>query len=168
MKKHLLTVGIVGFVLGLLMSLVLWAPENPVSTLPVRSMQEGSVIPIVHATVHDEKPQKPVEVSGIASYYNRGICVLHNTVYGSTCKMRNGEVFDDQAMIAACPKKLLGKSIDVTNAGKTITVRCTDTGSFGEKYKRVLDLSQGAFEQLAPKSRGIIDVTYTVRGDHAN
>ena len=33
----------------------------------------------------------------------------------------------------------------------------TDTGAF-EKLGRVIDLSRGAFEELAPTSRGVIEV----------
>lgn len=113
------------------------------------------------AEAEPSTPEKPDNsVTGIASYYNRTICPLHDTTYQVDCYMKNQEMFDDQAMVAACPRELLGKTIKVLHKSNEIIVECTDTGSFSEKYGRVLDLSEGAFSKLAPTSKGIIEVSY--------
>lgn len=111
-------------------------------------------------SIEDETKDDIELISGEASYYNRTICPLHNTTYGVDCFMKNQKLFDDQAMTSACPIELLGKNIEVSNGTDSIIVKCTDTGSYGEKYGRILDLSEGAFSKLAPTSRGTVEVTY--------
>ena len=144
----------IGFLVAMLMNMA--APQEMHNPL----IETKPAVFIPRAEAKTSSPEKPDNlITGKASYYNRGICELHGTVYGETCLTRNGEVFDDRALIAACPRALLGEYITVTHKDKSITIQCIDTGSLGEKYNRVLDLSQGAFEQLAPASKGVIDVT---------
>lgn len=134
--------------------------EYPVEeATPVQEVQ--GIFPRAEAKeIQAEIADVTESVSGKASYYNRTICPLHETTYQVDCFTRNGEMFDDQAMIAACPHDLLGKKIEVLHKSKSITVTCTDTGSFTQKYGRVLDLSEGAFSKLAPTSEGVIEVKY--------
>jgi len=168
MKLNKLELGlIIGAVIaGLLISALILSSLNeaqqviddqPAEATPVK--EESKFIP--RAEAKPSSPEKPDNsIKGMASYYNRTICPLHKTTYQVDCYTRNGEMFDDQAMIAACPHKLLGKKIKVLHSNNEITVTCTDTGSFEEKYDRVLDLSEGAFRKLAPTSKGIIKVSY--------
>lgn len=153
MKKYLAIIALIGLVVGFVIGWTLFVEQT------IESEQPKTDAFIPRAEIVPEQP-KVTEIEGIASYYNRGICELHGTVYGEDCLTASGDIFDDQAMTAACPKNLLGKKIKVLHSSTEIIVSCTDTGSFGEKYGRVLDLSQGAFEKLAPSSKGVIQISY--------
>lgn len=158
----LIFIGLLGFWIGYIIALLV-VLSKPDMVSPLGEPKPAVFMPRAEAKPSSsEKPNNLI--TGKASYYNRGICELHGTVYGKDCLTKNGEMFDDRALISACPKSLLNKYITVTHNSKSIRVQCIDTGSFGEKYKRVLDLSQGAFEQLAPASKGVIDVSYSVEG----
>jgi rare lipoprotein A len=86
---------------------------------------------------------------GKASFY---CCEHHGRLTAS------GERFDQNAMTAAMPaRKHLGQRYRVTAGGKSVVVRITDTGGFA-KYGRIIDLSRGSFERLAPTSKGVIRV----------
>ena len=70
----------------------------------------------------------------------------------------SGERFNEQAMTCASYSRHdLGRWFKVSYLGKSVLVRCNDTGSF-RKYGRRLDLSKGAFSRLASLRKGIIDV----------
>ncbi|MFW2178331.1 MULTISPECIES: septal ring lytic transglycosylase RlpA family protein [unclassified Moraxella] len=75
-------------------------------------------------------------------------------------KTASGEVFNQYALTAASNVHKLGSKLKVTNKanGKSVIVRVTDTGGFG-KYGRTLDLSKGAFSQIASLSSGLAKVT---------
>lgn len=69
---------------------------------------------------------------------------------------------DPEAFTTACwsdyPKGTLFK---VSYKNNSVVVRCNDRGHFKE-MGRFLDLSSGAFKQLAPLSRGVIKVDVEV------
>lgn len=83
-------------------------------------------------------------------------------------KTASGEVFDKHGLTAASPLKPgtnkpvypFGTELKVTNVsnGRSVIVRINDTGAFG-KYNRKLDLSEGAFEEIASKDKGVIKTT---------
>ena len=60
-----------------------------------------------------------------------------------------------RGLFTACWNVYKGERFRVTYLGKSIVVTCWDIGHFRE-LGRVLDLDIYAFEQLAPKSKGII------------
>lgn len=78
-------------------------------------------------------------------------------------KTASGEVYNKWAMTAASNSHKMGTKLKVTNVsnGKSVIVKVNDTGGFA-KYGRTLDLSQGAFQKIAPLSQGIVKVTITV------
>lgn len=88
--------------------------------------------------------------AGTASWYGPGF-------HGK--RTASGEVFNQNALTAASNSHKLGTKLKVTNTanGKSVIVRVTDTGGFG-KYGRTLDLSKGAFSQIASPSKGLIKV----------
>lgn len=88
--------------------------------------------------------------AGVASWYG-------GSFHGK--KTASGEVFNQHALTAASNSHKLGTKLKVTNPanGKSVVVRVTDTGGFG-KYGRTLDLSKGAFSQIASPSKGVIKV----------
>lgn len=93
--------------------------------------------------------------SGQASYYNEGFAGKLTA---------NGEIYDPFAMTAAHRTLPFDTRIKVTNEdGKSIFVRINDRGPYHKE--RVLDLSQRAFESLAPISRGVVEVSFEVYSD---
>lgn len=85
---------------------------------------------------------------GKASFY---CCEHHGRATAS------GEIFNQNALTAAVPKRSQFGTYRVTHNGKSVIVRANDTGGFA-KYGRVIDLSKAAFARLAPTSRGVIRV----------
>jgi rare lipoprotein A len=73
----------------------------------------------------------------------------------------SGEKFDKNAMTAAHRDLPFGTRVRVTNLenGKSVVVRVNDRYMGG---KRVIDLSEAAFAQLAPTARGVIPVQVEV------
>ena len=112
--------------------------------------------------ISKQKEQPPILVelpttySGKASFYNQEYCDL----YDSACITASGDVFDDTAFTTACSDTFkLGSRLRVIHKDKSIEVVCNDRGSFKEKYGRILDLSEAAFEALASTQSGVIAVT---------
>ncbi|MCP2163598.1 septal ring lytic transglycosylase RlpA family protein [Goodfellowiella coeruleoviolacea] len=73
----------------------------------------------------------------------------------------SGEIFDRYAMTAAHRSLPFNTLVDVSYQGRTITVRINDRGAFADPV--CLDLTYGAFGQLANRDLGVITVGYTVR-----
>lgn len=89
---------------------------------------------------------------GKASYYNQGFAGKSTA---------NGESYDPNAFTAAHRTLPFGTRLKVYNEDrKFVVVRINDRGPYHED--RVLDLSQRAFEELAPISRGVIEVSLEV------
>lgn len=88
-----------------------------------------------------------------ASYYGPGLA-------GS--KTANGEIFDPRELTAAHKTLAFDTKVRVTNVanGKTVTVRINDRGPF--VGGRCLDLSQAAFETIAPLSAGVASIRFEV------
>lgn len=87
----------------------------------------------------------PVEAQdGCASWYGPGF-------YGRLTT--SGEVFTGREMTCASWHFPLGSRLEVEYCGKKIIVRVNDRGGLN-----LLDLSEGAFRELAPLGRGIIRV----------
>lgn len=78
-------------------------------------------------------------------------------------KTASGQVFNQFGLTAASNSHPMGTMLKVTNVknNKSVIVRVNDTGGF-KKYGRLLDLSQGAFEQIANIGQGIIPVMVEV------
>lgn len=72
----------------------------------------------------------------------------------------SGDIFDASAFTAAHRRYAFGTWLKVTaiDNGKSVVVRVNDRGPY-TKDGRVIDLSQAAFEAIAPLSRGVIQVT---------
>ena len=84
-------------------------------------------------------------------------------------KTANGERFNQNAMTCASNTHKFGTHLKVTNTanGKSVVCRVNDRGGFG-KYGVTLDLSKGAFAQIASLSQGRARVTIeTVSGGTA-
>lgn len=87
---------------------------------------------------------------GIASYYGP-------TFHGKCCTA-NGETVNMYAHTAAHPTLPFGTQLKVTHLknNKSVIVRVNDRGPY--HGNRIIDLSKGAFEQIARQERGVIKV----------
>jgi len=92
---------------------------------------------------------------GTASWYG-------NQFHGR--KTASGERYNMYAMTAAHNKLPFGTKVKVTciATGKSVIVRVNDTGSFGKKYNRAIDLSYAAAKALDMVDRGITKVKLEV------
>jgi len=101
---------------------------------------------------------QPTYHYGKISYYDRTYCEKHNP----GCRTASGEVFDDTALTCACGYDYqLGTVFKVSYKENSVVVRCNDRGGF-ESKGRTLDLSEKAFEAIAPKSKGVIEAKIEV------
>lgn len=89
--------------------------------------------------------------SGAASYYGAGF---------SGKKTASGEIYDPEDLTAAHRTLPFGTKLKVTYGDKSVVVRVNDRGPYHNS--RELDLSERAFNLLAPIERGIIEVDYEV------
>lgn len=114
--------------------------------------------------IHSEKPVAPIfQIQTKASYYGE-------EYKGKT--MANGNPFDPAALTCASWHYPFGTVLDVRRVGvdgnpvgPVVSVTVTDRGPsrhLADKG-RGLDLSQAAFEQLAPLSVGVIQVSFHPR-----
>ena len=78
-------------------------------------------------------------------------------------KTANGEIFNENNLTCASNTHKLGTKLKVTNLenGKSVVVRVTDRGGF-TKMGRVLDLSRGAFAQIANVRKGVVKILVEV------
>lgn len=90
------------------------------------------------------------QYTGTASYYGQAFA-------GRTTAC--GDTFDPSANSAASLRHDCGTILNVCLSGSSrcVVVVVNDTGNF-EVLGRVLDLSSGAFEKLAPLSQGLVSV----------
>lgn len=113
-----------------------------------------SPIPLTRADeiVIEDKPIK-AEVSYYIAKFDGFNCDDEN------CITASGEKFDENAFTCACPPQYkLGTKFIVSYGAKSIIVKCNDRGAFWKPQygSRMLDLSKGAFQALAPLWRGTI------------
>jgi rare lipoprotein A len=88
---------------------------------------------------------------GIASYYG-----LNDGFAGQ--RTANGERFTPSKLTTAHPSLPFGTRLRVTNKanGKSVVVRVNDRGPY--YGSRIIDLSHGAFSQIASASQGLASV----------
>jgi len=99
--------------------------------------------------------QAQAATCGYASHYGVG-----DGFHGQTTA--NGERFDAYRLTAAHPSLPMGSRLRVTNQsnGASVVVRVNDRGPY--YGGRILDLAYGAFNQIAPPSRGVAKICYSV------
>jgi rare lipoprotein A len=114
-------------------------------TIPLLSLALLSAFPL--------PSQALARVCGRASFYGLGDGFAGRTT-------ASGETMRPSAMTTAHRTLPFGTRLLVTNQsnGRQVVVRVSDRGPFvGD---RVLDLSSGAFTQIAPASQGVANVCY--------
>ena len=122
---------------------------------PHESLSRGEVSEIIYRTarVAAKNFQSPYVYSGTgkASFYGEG---FHGR------KTANGEIYDKNALTAAHRTLPFGTWLKVTFEDNYVTVRINDRGPYHKD--RIIDLSEEAFRQLAPPSRGVLTVDFEV------
>lgn len=125
---------------------------------PHQSINRGEVAEIIYRTQKVAKSEFTKKYtysgSGLASYY-------HSSLAGNPTA--NGEVYDPTALTAAHRTLPFGTRLKVKYGDKFVIVRVNDRGPYHED--RIIDLSEKAFSQLAPISRGVLDVDFEVYTD---
>ena len=105
-------------------------------------------------------------VVGEASWYSVESCKREGTWQKWGGRMANGEIFDDTRLICAAWDFAFKTRLRITNLenGKTVIVEVSDRGPSKRLYRqgRILDLSKGAFAQIASLKQGVIKVKVEV------
>lgn len=113
------------------------------------------VVILFFSTIASHVSASPVQSK--VSWYGSAICLGR-----ASCRTASGKTFDWNANTAACWSEYpFGTKFLVSYQGRSVVVTCTDRGGF-KKLGRFLDLSSGAFKQLAPLSRGVLNVDVEV------
>lgn len=98
----------------------------------------------------------------VVKHHGRYTATYYGNHYKTVRHTANGDVFNKNAMTCAAPKHYkFGTMLKVTNVnnGKSVTVRVNDRGGFGNN---TIDLTHGAFGQIANHSSGRIKVNVEV------
>jgi rare lipoprotein A (peptidoglycan hydrolase) len=127
--------------------------EKDQPTQPVdKSASPASEVPSPSPVIRPEH-------TAIASFYTTEYCRKYNP----SCLTASGVVFNDEDFTAACANSIpLGTYVTLTNGANSVTVLCTDRGSFEKSYGRMFDLTKAAFTKLAPLSKGVVEVGYKI------
>lgn len=126
-------------------------PQVRVSSAPLTTKRQAPP-----ASIGNKPKAQPAAHSaqrGTASYY------------GDAFKGKptaSGEPFDPSALTAAHKNLPFGTKVKVTTTDtrKSVVVRVNDR--FPGTKGRVIDLSEAAFEKIAPKARGVVEVDVEV------
>ena len=126
-----------------------------VNASPYESISRGEVAELIY------RSQKVAEFDflqkyvysgkGTASYYNEGFAGKSTA---------NGEIYNPMDLTAAHRTLPFGTFLKVSHGNNFVIVRVNDRGPYHKQ--RIIDLSQKAFERLAPISRGVISVEFEV------
>jgi rare lipoprotein A len=106
-------------------------------------------------------PSRTTEAGG-GNVTTSGSCGA--SYYDTGSRTANGESFNPDGITAAHKTLPFNTQVRVTNRanGKSVTVRINDRGPFVSN--RCLDLSRGAFKEIASLSAGVLTVDYQVLG----
>lgn len=98
---------------------------------------------------------------GLSAYTETGKASYYADKHQSM-KTANGEIYDHKLSTAAHKTLPFGTKVKVTNIenGKSVVVKINDRGPFIKG--RIIDLSRSAFNSIASKSSGVIDVKIEV------
>lgn len=178
MKKYLylIPVGLVSALIGGFIGYQVFGPKpeliSPLST-PEKCLQlnievnnnieknknENTKSLPINSTESDSASQLHESYTVTASYYTTEYCEKYNP----SCLTASGAVFTNEGLTAACANDFkLGTKVRLTSDQGSVEVVCNDRGSFSKKYGRMFDLTPTAFNQLAPLSKGVVEVTFSV------
>lgn len=130
----------------------------PTSPAPAASQHLGQVSPSASPSPTVTKAASPTSTTVTSS----GTCKASFYTTGSTTA--NGEAYNPDGVTAASKTLAFNTQVRVTNQAndKSVVVRINDRGPYVEG--RCLDLSRGAFVQIASTGAGVISIQYEVLG----
>jgi len=100
-----------------------------------------------------------------SSHAKSGYASWYSTDDQEGTKTASGVPLDDEKMTAAHPSLPFGSLVRVTNleTSQTVVVEIIDRGPYVRKKRwRVIDLTQAAFEKIAPLERGVVPIRIEV------
>lgn len=108
-------------------------------------------------------PKTPVRIGANAA---QGVVEGDASWYGAQFQGRptaSGELYDRRKLTAAHPSYPFGTRVKVTDIGSGRSVIVVVNDRFGGHRGRVIDLSEAAFEKIAPLGRGVTRVRLDVQ-----
>jgi rare lipoprotein A len=121
-------------------SLLLFSPFQMLRFITIASLALGALAPLA---------AEAASSCGYASWYGPG---FHGNLTAS------GERFNSRALTAAHKSLPFGSRVKVTNqaTGRSVTIKINDDGP--HVPGRIIDLSEGAFRQIASLGQGVAKV----------
>lgn len=130
------------------------------TTIPVETetTEEGTAAEEVEAEKEAPATEEVTEISKEAAWTESGIASHYGTALNGS-GTASGATLDTDAFQAAHKTLAFGTQVKVSLAAdlsKSVVVEIVDRGPYVEG--RVIDLTPAAFEELAPLSRGVVEV----------
>jgi hypothetical protein len=129
--------------------------------------QVGTTDPLPTAPLIQPDMSEEGWMSGEASAYSVSDCINADPDNPDAGRLTaSGRAFSDSGVTVAVPQGqeyLLGRAVEINYNGITVVATVTDTGSFGSKYGRVLDLAGGVYKAFGYSSSsdwGVHTVSY--------
>lgn len=129
--------------------------------------QVGTTDPLPTAPLVQPDTTEDGWMTGDASAYSVSDCINADPDNPDAGRLTaSGRTFSDSGVTVAVPQGqeyLLGRAIEINYNGITVVATVTDTGSFGSKYGRVLDLAGGVYKAFGASSSsdwGVRTVSY--------
>lgn len=117
-----------------------------------------SLIWLIMATLLWCNPVKASEVLKASWYSNESLRREGTWAKGETM-MANGNRFNENAMTCACRLYPLGTKLLITNLNNKKKVLVVVTDRIGKRFAKTrIDLSMGAFKQVADLKQGLISI----------
>ncbi len=142
------------------------AQEEPLASAPIPEFEPSPIAtterptpPAARSLERESTPSpSPTATATSKKVTATGSCAA--SYYGEPQPTASGEKFDPEAMTAAHKTLPFNTMVRVTNPsnGKSVVVRINDRGPYIDG--RCLDLSQGAFRQIANLSTGVLKVVH--------
>jgi rare lipoprotein A len=105
--------------------------------------------------------QLPPDNRGSVPYTETGKASFYGDKHQSK-KTASGEIYDQHLLTAAHRSIAFGTKVKVTNTenGRDVVVKINDRGPYAKG--RVIDLSRAAFDAIASRSSGVVEVKIEV------
>ncbi|KAG0326841.1 hypothetical protein BGZ99_008943 [Dissophora globulifera] len=145
-----------------LATMVAAAPVDPTATIATDAAAEGTSTSTRQTTAKliARDDQEAIVEQGIASPYSGRGTWFTDSVGSCGTEFNTNDLIVAMNAIQMQGTAQCGKSVRIKSGGKTVTARVTDTCPAEFCKPGSLDLSQAAFEQLAPLSQGVISIEW--------
>lgn len=143
--------------------LIMFFAVSAGSAEPIPSVQEIGIIPsssvLVPIPGQNIQTTEPAPLTGIASWYSESDPAINRHT-------ANGEIFDDTKMACASWDFPFGARLKITSLhnGKSVVCVVNDRGP-AKHLRRLVDLTLGAFREIADPRMGLVEVSVTAVSD---